>query len=133
MMAADGRRWPGTQASSLWLLGITCWGPGEGVGHHVVHTREVDDVAGVLSYVAELSLLAWCPGVGEAAQSEGEGPVVRPQLKGAAFYLESEMPDSAEGGQELPVESAVVDLGAVQLLGKESQWLPRAAWVALLV
>ena len=76
MMADGGRRWPGTQASRLWQLGITCWGPGEGVSHHVVNTRDVDHVAGVLSYVAELSLLAGCPGVGEAAQGKGEGAVV---------------------------------------------------------
>ena len=76
MMADDSRRWLGTQASRLWLLGIACSGPGEGVGHHVVHIRDVDDVAGVLSYVAELSLLAGCPGVGEAAQGKGEGTVV---------------------------------------------------------
>ena len=119
-MTDDGRMWLCTQTRWLWRLGITCWGPGEGVRYHDVHTRDVEDVAGVLSYVAELSLLAGCPGVGEAAQSEGEGAMVRPQLAGAAFYLEPEMLDSTEGGQELPVEGAVVDLGAVQLLGKES-------------
>ena len=42
--------------------------------------------------------------------------VVRPQVERAAFHLEPEMPDSAEGGEKLPVESAVVDLGTVQLL-----------------
>ena len=57
-----------------------------------------------------------CLGIGETAQSEGEGAVVCPQLEGAAFYLEPEMPDSTEGGKELPVESAVVDLCPVQLL-----------------
>ena len=43
------------------------------------------------------------------------------------------MPDGAESGQHLPVEGAVVDLGAVQLLGEEAQWLLRAAWAALLM
>ena len=56
-MADDGRRWPGTQAYRLWRLGGTCWGPGEDVGHHIVHTRDVEDVTGVLSNVAELPLL----------------------------------------------------------------------------
>ena len=75
-MADDGRRWPGTQARRLWQLGSTCWGPGEGVGHQVVHTRDVKDVAGVLLNEAELPLLRWCPGIREAAQSRGEGAMV---------------------------------------------------------
>ena len=132
-MTDDGRRWPGTQASRLWLLGGTCWGPGEGVGHHVVHTRDVDDVAGVLSNVAKLSLLPRCPGIREAAQGEGEWAVVRPELERAALNLKPEVPDGAEGGQKLPVEGAVVDLGAVQLPGEKSQRLPWAAWAALLM
>ena len=119
-MTDVGRRWPGTQASCLWLLGSTCWGPGEGVSHHVIHTRDVDDVTGVLSNVAELPLLTGCPGIGEAAKSKGEWPVVSPQLEGAALHLEPEVPNGAEGGQELPVKSDVVDLGAVQLLGEET-------------
>ena len=57
-MTYDGCRWLGTKARRLWHLGGTCWGPGEeGVGHHVVYTRDLDDVAGVLSNVAELPLL----------------------------------------------------------------------------
>ena len=59
--------------------------------------------------------------------------VVCPQLKRAAFHLEPEMPDSAESGQKLPVEGAVVDLGTVQLPGEKSQRLPWAAWAALLM
>ena len=46
------------------------------VGHHVVHTRDVKDVAGVLLNVDELPLLRWCPGIREAAQSRGEGAMV---------------------------------------------------------
>ena len=60
-MANDSPRWLGTQARRLWLLGIPCWRPGEVVGHHVVLIRDIDDVAGVLSYVAELPLLVGCP------------------------------------------------------------------------
>ena len=59
--------------------------------------------------------------------------MVCPELERAAFHLKPEMPDGAESCQKLPVESAVVDLNAVQLLGEESQRLPRSAWVALLV
>ena len=43
------------------------------------------------------------------------------------------MPDGTESSQKLPVESAVGDLSAVQLLGEETQQLPWVAWVALLV
>ena len=56
-----------------------------------------------------------------------------PEFERAAFYLEPEMPDGAEGSQKLPVKSDVVDLSAVQLLGEESQQLPRAAWAVLLM
>ena len=119
-MTDDSHRWPGTQASCLWLLGFTCWGPGEGVCHHVVHTRDIQDAAGVLSNVPELSLLTWCLGIREAAQREGEGTVVHPELEGVAYQLEPKVPNGAEGGQELPVESTVVGLSAVQLLGEES-------------
>ena len=119
-MTDDCSKWLGTQAGRLWLLGCTCWGSGEGVSHHVVHTRDIQDVGGVLSNVAELPLLMCCPGIRVEAQSKGEGTVVRPELEGEAFHLEPEVPDSAEGGQMLPVESTVVGLSAVQLLGEES-------------
>ena len=143
-MIDDGCRWPSTQASRLWLLGCTCWEmtndscrwPGtqaSRVSHHVVHTRDMKYVAGVLSNVAELPLLMWCPVIREAAQSKGEGRVVCPELERAALHLEPEAPDSTEGGQKLPVESAVGDLSAVQLLGEETQQLPWATWVALLM
>ena len=59
--------------------------------------------------------------------------MVCPELEGAAFHLEPEVTYSTEGSQKLPVESTVVGLSAVQLLGEESQWLPMAAWAALLV
>ena len=120
-------------ASRLWLLGRTCWRPGKGVGHHVVHTRDVQDVAGVLGNVDELPLLTWCPRIREAAQSKGEGTVVRPELERAALHPEPEVPDGTEGGQKLPVKSAAVDLSTVRLLGKETQRLPWDTWVALLV
>ena len=79
------------------LLGSTCWGAGEGVGHHVVQARDVQDVSGALRDVAELPLLTWCPGIREAAQSEGEGTVVRSELERAALHLEPEVPDHARG------------------------------------
>ena len=72
-------------------------GPGKVVGHHVFHTRDIEDVACVLSNVAELPLLTWCPGIREAAQSEGEGTVVRSELERAALHLEPEVPDHARG------------------------------------
>ena len=39
---------------------------------NIVHTRDVQDVTGVLGNVAELPLLTWCPGIREVAQSKGE-------------------------------------------------------------
>ena len=61
-MRDDCRRWLGTQASQLWLLGLTCWGSVEGVGHHVAHTRDIQDVIGLLSNIADLPLLVRRPG-----------------------------------------------------------------------
>ena len=75
----------------------------------------------------------WCPDIREVAQSKCEGMVVSPELERAALLLEPEVPDSTEGGQELSVESAVGDLSAVHLLGKETKRLPWAPWVVLLV
>ena len=100
---------------------------------NIVHTRDVQDVTGVLGNVAELPLLSWCPGMREAAQSKGEGAVVSPELECASLHLKPEVPDGNEGGQELPVEGAVGDLSAVQLFGEETQHFPRAARVVLLV
>ena len=77
--------------------------------------------------------MTWCPGIREVAQSEGEGTVVCPELERGAFHLKPKVTDGAEGSQKLSVEGAVVGLTAVQLLGEESQWLPRATWAALLV
>ena len=59
--------------------------------------------------------------------------MVRPELERVALNLEPEVPGGTEVGQKLPVESAEGDLSPVQLLGEETQQLPWATWVVLLV
>ena len=59
--------------------------------------------------------------------------MVGPELEGPVLNLEPKVLDSTKSSQQLLGESAVGDLGAVQLFGEEPQWLPRAAWVVLLV
>ena len=82
---------------------------GEVVGHHVVQTRDVQDVAGVLGDVAELPLLTWCPGIREVSQSKGDETVVRSELERAALHLKPEVPDGTEGGQKLPIKGGVTE------------------------
>ena len=95
----DGRRWPATQTSRLWPLGRTCWGPGEGVGHHVIYPWDILNVAGVFGDVAEVLLVKKSLGIRETAKDKGEGVhgVMCQQLEGPAINLVTKILDGAKG------------------------------------
>jgi hypothetical protein len=58
--------------------------------------------------------------------------VVCEDHKAAAFQHVAEVADGSHHRQELAIKGAVIDLGLVQLGGKEAQWPPRLTWPPLL-
>ncbi len=87
------------------------------VGDHVGSTGYMLNVTGVFSYVCQMPALASCPGVGHTSYGMGEWLVVRIHGEPAALQHMSEMADSRVDHKQFPVESGILLLGWLQLLG----------------
>jgi hypothetical protein len=79
------------------------WRAREGVGHDVVHSADVPDVAGEFCQVAEVSALPGCPWLHRIGKGVGQRLVVGVQGELPALQHESEVPDPQHPGQKLPV------------------------------
>ncbi len=88
-------------------------GSGEGVGHHVIHPADVQDVTGELGHLAEVPALSGGPGLHRLGQDMCEGLVVHVEGEFPPLQHEPEVPYAQHAGQELPVVSRVPPLGAV--------------------
>ncbi len=74
-------------------------GAGEGVGHHIVHSTDVSDVAGELGQVAEVSALPGRPRLHCLGQGVGQRLVVGVEGEWPPFQHEPEVPDSQYAGE----------------------------------
>ena len=123
-----------TQASRLWLLGISCLLEGDdgggrlgigggrtrkGVCHYIFHTRDVTYISSVFSYITELSLLLRRLGIGAAAECIGEGAMICPHLKLPTLYLKTEV---SNGGPAPPAATGLLTSPRSYLA---CGWLPK--------
>ena len=73
--------------------------PRQGVGHHVGHAGDMQNITRALGDEGKLTLLARSPWLRHPVKSRQKRLVVGPQLKVAALKHETEVPNGAEASQ----------------------------------